>query len=71
MYGDAIGFELGLLDLPIRVYMRLFPHSNHTSDISNSLHRAFSGQDRGYAESTQIVEVPNLIHASLNLKRNN
>ena len=64
MCEGGVGFEFGLLDLPIRVYMCLSPHSNHVADIYCGLHVAIAGLDRRYADSTQIVEVPNLKHES-------
>ena len=64
MYECGVGFESSSLDIPIRVYLHLSPHSNHAAYIYCSLHVSTSELDREYAESSQIIEVPNLKYAS-------
>jgi len=66
MCEGGVGFEFVSLDfsIGIYIYIRLSPHSNHVAGIYCGLNVAISRLDRGYADSTQIVEVPDLKHAS-------
>jgi len=44
--------------------MHLSPHSNHAAYIYYGPYVSTSRQDRKYADSSQIIEVPDLEHAS-------